>query len=55
MNLIIKVYFKTFINWDQKNWARLCPFAQLVIKNRDVFSIKMNLFFFQYGYNVDIL
>ena len=55
INLIIETYFRAFVDWDQKNWARLYPFIQLVVKNRETFLIKMNLFFLQHGYDVDIL
>ena len=54
MNSIIKAYFRVFIDWDQKNQARLYPFVQLAVKNRETFLIKINLFFLQHGYDVDI-
>ena len=55
INSTIKAYLRAFIDWDQKNQTRLCPFAQLAIKNREASLIRISPFFLQYGYNVDIL
>ena len=45
INLIIKIYLKTFVKQKQKDWIKLCLFIQLIIKNRKALLIKINLFF----------
>ena len=55
MNSTIEIYLRVFVDWNQKNWTRLCPFAQLAVKNREASLIGMSPFFLQHGYDVDIL
>ena len=52
---MIKTYLKTFIEWEQKDWAKLYLFTQLAIKNREILSIGISPFFLQYNYNIDVL
>ena len=54
MNSTIEAYLRAFVNWNQKNWAKLYSFVQLAVKNREAFLIGMSPFFLQYGYDVDI-
>ena len=45
INSMIEAYLKTFVEWEQKDWVKLCLFIQLIIKNREALLIGMSPFF----------
>ena len=53
MNSTVEAYLRAFVNWDQDNWAELCPAAQIAIKGRTATSTGVSPFFLQHGYEVD--
>ena len=53
MNSTIETYLRAFVNWDQNNWAALCPAAQIAVKGRTAESTKVSPFFLQHGYEMD--
>lgn len=55
MNSVWETYIRSFTNWAQNDWARLCPMAQIAINGRNATSTGISPFFLQHGYEVDPL
>ena len=55
MNQTVETFLRTYIDFDQCNWARLLPIAEFVINNRDAASTGVNPFFLSHGYHIKIL
>jgi hypothetical protein len=53
MNSTWEAYMRAFVDWAQKDWATLCPLAQIAIRGRDATSTKVSPFFLQHGYHID--
>ena len=53
MNSVVEAYLRAFVNWDQDNWASLCPAAQIAINGRTSVSTGFSPFFLLHGYEVD--
>jgi hypothetical protein len=53
MNSTIEVYLRAYVDWDQKNWAKLLSMAMIAIRSRDATSTGVSPFFLQHGYYID--
>ena len=53
MNSVVEAYLRAFVNWDQSNWASLCPAAQIAINGRPSASTGFSPFFLLHGYEVE--
>jgi len=53
MNQTIETFLRTFVDYDQANWAGLLPHAELAINNRDATSTGVSPFFLSHGYHVE--
>jgi transposase InsO family protein len=52
MNSTVEAYLRAYVDWDQKNWARLLGMAMIAIRGREATSTKVSPFFLQHGYHV---
>jgi hypothetical protein len=50
-NSDIEVLVRIFCNYDQNNWATLCPVLELMMNSRTNTSIGVSPFFLQHGYH----
>lgn len=55
MNQVIEAYLRSFVNYDQDNWAELLSIAELAINNRDAASTGVSPFFLTHGYHCEPL
>ena len=55
MNQTAETSLRTYIDFDQRNWVRLLPIAELAINNKDAVSTGVSPFFLSHGYHVKIL
>jgi hypothetical protein len=55
MNSTVEAYLRAYVDWDQKNWARLLGMAMIAIRGREATSTKVSPFFLQHGYHVNPL
>ena len=55
MNSVWEAYIRSFTNWAQDDWARLCPMAQIAINGRNATSTGISPFFLQHGHEVEPL
>ena len=55
MNQTVETYLRTYVDFNQKNWATLLPMAELAINNKDVASTGTSPFFLAHGYHARIL
>lgn len=55
MNQTLEAYLRSYINYNQDNWATLLYNAELAINNRDAASTGISPFFLTHGYYVEPL
>ena len=55
MNQTVETFLRTYIDFDQRNWARLLPITEFAINNKNAASTGVNLFFLSHGYHPKIL
>jgi len=53
MNQTLEAYLRTYINYEQDNWANLLYIAELAINNRDAASTGISPFFLTHGYYIN--
>lgn len=52
MNAIIEEYLRVYVCYDQSNWKRLLPMAELALNTRTPTSTGLSPFFLSHGYNL---
>jgi hypothetical protein len=53
MNQNVEVFICSFVDHDQKTWAKLLACAELASNNREASAIGVNLFFLMHDYHVE--
>ena len=54
MNQTLEQYLRCYINYEQNDWVKWLPIAQIAYKSSDNESIGISLFYANYGFNPDI-
>jgi transposase InsO family protein len=52
-NQEIETYLRAFVSYNQQDWGKLLPIAQVALDNRPAASTGISLFFLSHGYNVE--
>ena len=55
MNQTVETFLRIYIDFDQRNWAKLLLKTEFVINNKDAASTGVNPFFLSHGYHAKIL
>lgn len=53
LNQTMETYLRSYVNYQQDNWAELLPLAQFAYNSADTDSTKISPFFANYGFNPD--
>ncbi len=53
-NQTMEQYLRAYVNYEQDNWVELLPLAQFAYNNSVHASMKMTLFFANYGYHPEM-
>lgn len=53
MNAVVESFLRAYVNWQQDDWVKWLPAAQIAIKGRIASATGVSPFFLQHGYEID--